>query len=66
MRSIAVSDIVVGLALVFFIEGLILAAAPLWLKRAMQSAIDTPDSVLRIIGLISAVCGLVLVWGVRH
>ena len=66
MRGFAITDIVVGLGLVFFIEGLILAGAPGWLKRAMESAMGTPDSMLRILGLVSAVCGLVLIWVVRH
>ena len=66
MRAIAISDIVVGLGLVFFFEGLILAGAPAWLKRAMESAIGTPDTMLRIMGLISAVFGLVLIWVIRH
>ena len=66
MRAIAFSDIVVGLGLVFFIEGLILAGAPGWLKRAMESAIGTPDSMLRIMGLVSAIAGLILIWVVRH
>jgi len=66
MGLIAISDIVVGVGLVFFIEGLILAGGPNWVKRAMESAIGTPDNVLRIIGIVSAVCGLILIWAIRH
>lgn len=66
MRSIAITDIVVGLGLLFFFEGLILAGAPAWLKRAMEAALATSDWTLRVIGLISALCGLVLVWYARH
>ena len=66
MPAIAISDILVGVGLVFFIEGLILAAGPEWVKRAMESAIGTPDNLLRIIGIGSAVGGLILVWAIRH
>jgi uncharacterized protein len=66
MGSIAMSDIVVGVGLVFFIEGLILAAGPGWVKRAMQSALGTPDNLLRITGIASAFGGLILVWVIRH
>ena len=66
MGAIAIKDIVVGLGLVFFIEGLILAAGPGWVKRAMQSALETPDNILRIIGIASAFCGLALIWLIRH
>jgi len=66
MRAIAISDIVVGVGLVFFIEGLILVASPGWVKRAMESALGTPDNILRIIGIGSAFCGLILIWAIRH
>jgi uncharacterized protein YjeT (DUF2065 family) len=66
MRSIAISDIVVGVGLIFFIEGLILAAGPGWVKRGMESALGTPDNLLRVVGIASAFCGLTLVWVIRH
>ena len=66
MGAVAISDIVVGVGLVFFIEGLILAASPGWVKQAMESALGTPDNILRIIGFGSAFCGLILVWVIRH
>ena len=66
MGAIAISDIVVGVGLVFFIEGLILVASPGWVKRAMESALETPDNILRIVGIGSAFCGLILIWAIRH
>ena len=66
MGSIAISDIVVGVGLVFFIEGLILAAGPGWVKQAMQSTLGTPDNLLRIVGIASAFGGLILIWVIRH
>lgn len=66
MGAIAISDIVVGVGLVLFIEGLILVASPGWVKRAMESALGTPDNILRIIGIGSAFCGLILIWAIRH
>jgi uncharacterized protein YjeT (DUF2065 family) len=51
--------------LVFVIEGLVFAAFPAQAKRAMQSVFDTPDTSLRVIGIGSAVVGLVLVWLAR-
>jgi uncharacterized protein YjeT (DUF2065 family) len=35
-------------------------------KRAMSAALDMPDSRLRIVGLVSAVVGVAIVWLVRH
>jgi hypothetical protein len=59
------SDFLAALGLVFVIEGLVFAAFPAQAKRAMQSVLDTPDASLRLIGIGSAVVGLILVWLVR-
>jgi uncharacterized protein YjeT (DUF2065 family) len=50
---------------VFVIEGLIFAAGPGATKRAMAHVLETPDGPLRIIGIVSALIGVVLVWLVR-
>lgn len=59
------SDFLVALGLVFVIEGVAFAAFPAMAKRAMASVLETPDGPLRVIGIVSAVVGLVLVWLVR-
>jgi uncharacterized protein YjeT (DUF2065 family) len=59
------SDFVAALGLVFVIEGLVFAALPAQAKRAMMSVLDTPEPTLRVIGLGSALIGLVLVWLAR-
>lgn len=66
MRSIAFADFLIGVGILFVIEGLMFAAAPVWLKRAMKSALVTPDNILRIAGIGSAVAGLILIWVVRR
>ena len=59
------SDFLAALGLVFVIEGLIFAAFPEAAKRAMTSVLQTPDLSLRLIGLGSALVGLIMVWLVR-
>ncbi|MFZ0355128.1 MAG: DUF2065 domain-containing protein [Pseudolabrys sp.] len=59
------SDFLAALGLVFVIEGLIFAAFPEAAKRAMTTVLDTSDLSLRLIGIGSAVVGLILVWLVR-
>ncbi|MGX7741175.1 DUF2065 domain-containing protein [Rhodopseudomonas parapalustris] len=66
MRSFAFADLLIGVGLLFVLEGLIFAASPNWMRRAMKSALETPDNVLRAVGIGSAVAGLVLIWAVRH
>jgi uncharacterized protein len=59
------SDFLAALGLVFVIEGLIFAAFPAPAKRAMQSVMETPETSLRVIGLGSALIGVIVVWLVR-
>ena len=59
------SDFLVAIGLVFVIEGLVFAAFPEAAKRAVASVLETPDVVLRTIGLASALAGVVLVWLMR-
>ena len=66
MRSIGFNDFLAGLGILFVLEGLMFAASPAWMRRAMKSALATPDNVLRIVGIVSAVVGLVLIWFVRR
>ncbi len=66
MRSIAFSDFLIGLGILFVLEGLMFAASPEWMRRAMKTAMTTPDNVLRAVGIGSAVAGLVLIWVIRR
>ncbi len=59
------SDFLAALGLVFVIEGLIFAAFPGHGKKALQSVLETPEGTLRVIGIGSAVVGLLVVWLVR-
>jgi uncharacterized protein len=59
------SDFLAALGLVFVIEGLIFAAFPAAAKRAMTSVLETPDVSVRMIGIGSAVVGLIVVWLAR-
>jgi uncharacterized protein YjeT (DUF2065 family) len=66
MRSIAFADFLIGVGILFVLEGLLFAASPSWMRRAMKSALATPDNILRAVGLGSAVAGLILIWFVRR
>ena len=59
------SDFLVAIGLVFVIEGLIFAAFPDSAKKAVLAVAETPDMSLRIIGIGSALLGLLLVWLMR-
>jgi uncharacterized protein len=54
------------LGILFVLEGLLFAASPAWMRRAMKSALVMPDNILRAVGIGSAVAGLILIWAVRR
>ena len=58
-------DLIVALGLVLVIEGLMLAAVPGAVRRATEAIAQTPDTPLRLAGLVGAIVGLVIVWLVR-
>jgi hypothetical protein len=58
-------DFIAALGLVFAIEGILFAALPNLAKDALRSAAETPTERMRLIGIVSAVLGVFLVWIVR-
>lgn len=59
------TDFLAALGLVFAIEGLLFAAIPNLAKDALRSASETPAERMRLIGIVSAIVGVGLVWLVR-
>jgi uncharacterized protein len=58
-------DFFVALGLVFVIEGLVVAAFPQAARRAVTVITETPEPLLRTVGLTSAIVGVVFVWLIR-
>jgi uncharacterized protein YjeT (DUF2065 family) len=58
-------DFLVAIGLVLAIEGLIFAALPRAVKRLAASALEAPEGVLRISGILSALLGVLVIWLVR-
>jgi uncharacterized protein YjeT (DUF2065 family) len=59
------AQFIVAIGLVLVIEGLLFAAFPGAAKRLAATALETPETSLRVAGLVSAVLGLLLVWLAR-
>lgn len=64
-RFAFMSDFLIALGLLFALEGLTFAAFPGAAKKAMASVTETPDATLRLVGIVSALLGVVLIWLVR-
>ncbi len=62
---LGLADALTALGLVLVIEGLVLAAAPEAAKRALASMLARPPGLLRIVGLLTMVAGVIVVWLIR-
>lgn len=60
------NDLLAALALVLVIEGVMPFASPQSLRRMLALAAQMDDRTLRMAGLASMICGLVLLYLVRH
>ena len=58
-------DLVAAFGLAIAIEGLLCAAAPETMQRAMSEAAQTPRERLRIVGIVAAVLGVAIIWSAR-
>ena len=59
------TDLLAALGLALAVEGLFFAAFPDGARRAMIAAAQTPSDRMRLIGLVSAILGVLIVWGAR-
>jgi uncharacterized protein YjeT (DUF2065 family) len=59
------SDFLIAIGLVFALEGLMFAAFPGAAKRAMLNVLETPEHLLRIVGIVSAAFGVLVIWLVK-
>ena len=59
------ADFVVAIGLVLVIEGLVFAAVPHLAKRLAASALEAPETALRMSGVVCAILGVLIVWLVR-
>ena len=60
------NDLLAAIALILVIEGVMPFLSPATVRRTMQQLTQLPDRVLRTIGLASMVCGVVLLYLIRH
>ena len=59
-------DLLSALALVMVIEGIVPFVSPQSLRRMLESVSRIDDRVLRFTGLASMICGVLLLYVVRH
>jgi len=60
------SDLIVAIGLLIFIEGLLFAGFPGYIRARMREILAMDESATRLIGLVGAVLGLGIVFLVRY
>jgi uncharacterized protein len=60
------ADLVAALGLALAIEGIVFAAFPDAMQRAMLDAAQSPKERMRLVGIVSAALGVVIVWAARR
>ncbi|WP_457089824.1 DUF2065 domain-containing protein [Microvirga sp. P5_D2] len=58
-------DLIAALGLALAVEGILFAAFPDGMRRAMYEAAHSPSDRMRVVGLISALIGVGIIWLVR-
>ena len=59
-------DFFSAIGLVLFIEGLLFAAFPGFVRARIEDVLESTEGRMRIVGLVAAVVGLVIVFFTRH
>ena len=59
------TDFLAALGLLLAIEGIVFAAFPGATRKALAEAAEAPIERMRVVGVISAVAGVFIVWVVR-
>ena len=59
------SDFVAAIGLVLVIEGLVYSGFPALAKRLANEVLVTPETVLRVAGIVAIAAGVAIVWLVR-
>ena len=63
--TLAWGDLLTALALLLVIEGIMPFVSPQSLRRMLAAAAQLDDRSLRIVGLVSMICGVVMLYLVR-
>lgn len=59
-------DLFAALGLALVVEGILFAAFPDGMRRAMYEAAHSPSDRMRLVGILSAIAGLGMIWIVRQ
>tara|TARA_Y100001935_G_scaffold75892_1_gene63312 strand:+ start:825 stop:1010 length:186 start_codon:yes stop_codon:yes gene_type:complete len=60
-----VSEFIIAIGLVFFVEGLFLAIFPSRIKTILELIKNTPENKLRLLGIVFLIIGFFIIWYIK-
>jgi len=60
-----VSEFIIAIGLVFFVEGLFLAIFPSRIKNILELIKNTPENKLRLLGIVFLIIGFLIIWYIK-
>ena len=59
------SEFIIAIGLVFFVEGLFLAIFPSRIKSILELIKNMPENKLRLLGVVFLIIGFLIIWYIR-
>ncbi len=59
------SEFIIAIGLVFFVEGLFLAIFPSRIKSILELIKNTPENKLRLLGIVFLIIGFLIIWYIK-
>ncbi len=59
------SEFIIAIGLIFFVEGLFLAIFPSRIKSILKLIKDTPENKLRLLGIVFLIIGFLIIWYIK-
>tara|TARA_A100001015_G_scaffold103773_1_gene115199 strand:- start:749 stop:934 length:186 start_codon:yes stop_codon:yes gene_type:complete len=60
-----VSEFIIAIGLIFFVEGLFLAIFPSRIKNILELIKNTPENKLRFLGVVFLIIGFLIIWYIK-
>ena len=60
-----VSEFIIAIGIVFFVEGLFLAIFPSRIKSILELIKNTPENKLRLLGIVFLIIGFLIIWYIK-
>ena len=59
------SEFIIAIGLIFFVEGLFLAIFPSRIKSILDLIKNTPENKLRLLGIVFLIIGFLIIWYIK-